>query len=421
MLIGRRRRGGETLLLRFLPALQKLVVLSAVFYSHRWRCKMKQTVVVMAAFLVLTITSNAGICAELSLVLGPEELVEANSVDIAVPGYSVPSYVDWNNDGLKDLIIGGNDGKVRVYLNVGTESNPQFSAYFHAQSNGADLVRTGPGCMGCFPRVVYWDGDARKDLLIGRVEGYVEIFLNIGTDESPTFDGGTLLQEGPLGSKTNINVAGRATSCIVDWNNDDKKDMAIGALDGRIHLFINEGTDTEPDFLVETFAQEDGSDLYVPSNRSSPHVCDLDNDDKKDLLTGNTNGQLIFYRNVGTDAAPTFSGYVLVESDGVPIDLPGTPRSRPFVCDWTGDNYLDVLIGALDGNVHLYQGLPFLGDFEPDGDVDFFDFAVLGSAWRSTPNDDNWNSACDISDPKDGVIDELDLAIFTENWLASIK
>lgn len=33
---------------------------------------------------------------------------------------------------------GGYTAKVRVYLNVGTESNPQFSKYFCAQSGGGD-------------------------------------------------------------------------------------------------------------------------------------------------------------------------------------------------------------------------------------------------------------------------------------------
>ena len=303
--------------------------------------------------------------------LGSEDFVQAGSADISVPGYSVPSYVDWNNDGKKDLIVGeggggGYAGYVRVYLNVGTSSEPQFSDYFYVQSNGSDLIYSSGcncGCMGLFPRVVYWDADAQKDLITGTPDGTVILFLNTGTDSDPTFDGGTLLQFGATGAKEDISVGLRATPTVVDWDNDGLKDLVIGALDGKIHLFINEGTDTLPDFLIETFAQENGSDLVVPPllpiwGRSSPVIMDLDGDGNKDLLTGNTDGQLLLYSNVGTDSDPLFSGYSLVESDGVPIDLAGTPRSRPFVCDWTCDGYLDVLIGAGDGKVHLYQGIP---------------------------------------------------------------
>ena len=69
---------------------------------------MKRIILVRATLLVLVMTSNAGICAELSLVLGPEELVEANGVDIVVPDYSVPSFVDWNNDNLNGCNVGRN-------------------------------------------------------------------------------------------------------------------------------------------------------------------------------------------------------------------------------------------------------------------------------------------------------------------------
>lgn len=58
-----------------------------------------------------------------------------------------------------------------------------------------------------------------------------------------------------------------------------------------------------------------------------------------------------------------------------------------------------------------------VGDLYDDGQVDFRDFAVLASAWLSSQGDDNWNPACDISQPSDNVINELDLAVFADNWL----
>ena len=206
--------------------------------------------------------------------------------------------------------------------------------------------------------MVYWDEDDMKDLLVGQADGKIKLFLNIGTDDVPTFDGGSFLQVGESGSKADIDVGYRATVSVVDWDNDDKKDLVVGASDSKIHLFLNEGTDSAPDFVSETFAQLGGFDLFVPSSRSSPVILDLDGDNNKDLLTGNMNGELLFYNNTGTDDAPSFTSYSSIEADGIPIDLPGIPRSRPFVCDWTEDGQWDVLIGASDGKVHLYQGFP---------------------------------------------------------------
>jgi len=294
--------------------------------------------------------------------LGAEELVQAGGSTIAVSGYSVPSFTFWNGDALPDLIVGeggsGFAGKVRVYLNDGLAGAPLFSSFSYVQSQGADLVCSAEGCLGCFPRVVYWDGDALKDLLVGHADGTIKVFRNVGSDEAPTFDGGTLLEVGLAGANVTIDVGYRATTSAVDWNNDAKKDLVAGDLDGKIHVFINEGTDGAPAFLADLVLADGGSDLEVLGGRSSPVILDLDGDGKKDLLSGNTDGQLLLYTNTGTDAAPSFSDYVFVEADGVPIGLPNWPRSRPFVCDWTGDGYLDVLIGAGDGNVHLFQGLP---------------------------------------------------------------
>jgi hypothetical protein len=80
---------------------------------------------------------------------GPEEFVQAGGSDLAVAGYSVPSFVHWDGDGLPDLIVGEGSGleagKVRVYLNGGTPTAPQFDSFTYAQSLGADLIRTGGG------------------------------------------------------------------------------------------------------------------------------------------------------------------------------------------------------------------------------------------------------------------------------------
>ena len=84
------------------------------------------------------------------LVLGPEAWVQAGGVDIGVPGYSAPSFVAWDGDTRRDLVVGEGggafpDGKVRVYRNVGTAAGPEFGAYSYVQSAGSDLIMPGSG------------------------------------------------------------------------------------------------------------------------------------------------------------------------------------------------------------------------------------------------------------------------------------
>jgi hypothetical protein len=88
----------------------------------------------IAAVLILgaVFFPAVGFCTVLNL--SSSGNVQSGGSDISVTGYSTPSYVDWNNDGKLDLLVGEGGGvysvgKVRVYLNVGTASNPEFSGY----------------------------------------------------------------------------------------------------------------------------------------------------------------------------------------------------------------------------------------------------------------------------------------------------
>jgi len=65
------------------------------------------------------------------------------------------------------------------------------------------------------------------------------------------------------------------------------------------------------------------------------------------------------------------------------------------------------------GRAHTYVK----GDFLCPNRVDFIDFSFLAGHWMEDAGSGNWNPACDISDPNDDVIDELDLAVFADNWL----
>ena len=373
----------------------------------------------------LLVQAMAAIPAAGLLNLGPEQLVQSDDVNIDVPGYSVPCYVDVTADGLADLIVGQGDyasaGMVRIYTNTGSVGAPAFSGFTYAQSSGSDLILAASGCLGCAPRAVDWNEDELVDLVIGLSgDGSVRLYLNIGTAASPTFDGGTTLTVGA--AKEDISVGYRAVPTIVDWNSDGKKDLVVGAYDGRIHLFINEGTNAAPMFLAHTYAQDGGVDLDVATSRSAPTVLDVTNDGRKDLLTGDTNGQLLLYANVGTDQAPTFSGFTQVTADGVPIDLPISPRSRPSACDWTGDGLTDVLIGAGDGLVRLYQGVWVPGDGNTDLLVDGADYTIWADGYLSEPVPPQSQGGWSVGNfNEDAVVNGADYTIWADNYSAPGK
>lgn len=64
---------------------------------------------------------------------------------------------------------------------------------------------------------------------------------------------------------------------------------------------------------------------------------------------------------------------------------------------------------------------PAAGDLEPDGDIDLGDLAILALAWECRLGDECWDPVCDVSEPKDGVIDYKDVAVLARNWLGQCR
>jgi hypothetical protein len=134
------------------------------------------------------------------------------------------------------------------------------------------------------------------------------------------------------------------------------------------------------------------------------------------------------------DANNVTASFWDVNTSGHPRSAGGTPKTTAemktkstftdsgwdFV-DETVNGPNDVWRMCVDDVNYPLLSCQFIGgDFTcPDG-VDFVDFAILGSAWLSNNIDPHWNPICDISEPKDNLIDELDLAVFCDNWLQGL-
>ena len=96
-------------------------------------------ILVCLAALVLTLVSSAGVGAqELAkpvLLKSGEELIDT---DI---GHAAPYIYDWNRDGLRDLLVGQfGEGKLRIYLNEGSEKRPRYGAFSWFKAGRVEVV-----------------------------------------------------------------------------------------------------------------------------------------------------------------------------------------------------------------------------------------------------------------------------------------
>ena len=63
----------------------------------------------------------------------------------------------------------------------------------------------------------------------------------------------------------------------------------------------------------------------------------------------------------------------------------------------------------------------FSADINLDGLVDVFDFVLFASVWQGNFDEANWIERCNLAEPKDVVIDVLDLRVFVSQWLSREK
>ncbi len=236
--------------------------------------------------------------------------------------------VEWA--GMHDLLLGDRDGYVWLFINVGNKESPRYDAGTKLKAGGKEIKVRGPS----YPYLVDWNEDGKVDLLVGNGGGYLHLFLNQG--------------DGNLGPGVMVKAAGkdvdtgsRASTCVTDWNEDGKKDLVIGNGSGEVFVYLNEGTNQQPAF-GKPLKLNNGR-LDVGSN-SSPEVADWDGDGKKDLVIGNSDGEILIYINRGTNREPQFDN----EGEKLPIKL--GPDAMPQVLS-KGRGWSDLVVADRNGEV----------------------------------------------------------------------
>ncbi len=320
--------------------------------------KVSIKIIGIAIVLFFPILFSSNLYADYQTSLVFQGYIQDGLSDLDISSYSVPFVYDWDSDGKKDLLVGqnnGSNGYVSFYENLGTNDSPAFngSTYIQACDGTCTLNVAGSGRQGSYQTVVDWNNDNKHDLLVGDGSGGVTIFLNTKNNSEPILDSGTTIFSG-----------GTYSAPIVDdWNGDGAKDLLIGHLDGKIQIYLNEGTDAAPSYSAFSYLQMGGTDFDIGST-SAPRIYDWNNDGYKDLLVGDSQGYISFLENTGTNNAPTFNSaknFVLFNGNPLKFDYANNPtadtRSRLFVTDWNEDGLDDIIVGGSNGKLELYTSV----------------------------------------------------------------
>jgi hypothetical protein len=261
-------------------------------------------------------------------------------------GFNIPRFADLDGDNDFEMFVsvfGGANSFVAdkeenfyYYLNTGSSTNPVFELQTKKFINSIDIGQN------TVPALADIDADGDLDLFLanqidlnapGQSNSRIYFFEN--TDFGNTF---------VLRNKNYLNFdkplfGSNYAPAFGDLDSDGDPDLLIGQWDGKIIFWRNNGTPSNAQFEL---VSENYLNIDVGSN-STPELVDIDGDLDLDLFIGEAAGNINFYENRGT---PQQADFVFVTDNFAGIQLGFQQYSHPAFINIDGDDDDDLFVGS---------------------------------------------------------------------------
>lgn len=309
---------------------------------------------------------NEGTPTDNQFVKQSEDFLVRDMIDLS--SATKPAVVDYNADGLWDLVIGTygafNDesiqfGQLYLYENIGTLTKPRYKLITDDYLNFRQF-----GEMNFYltPTFGDLDGDGDSDLLIGNISGKLIYYENIAGAGNP-FNFGQ-----PQFNYQDLDIGNHANPAMADVDNDGLMDLIIGEENGNNNpegtdkcshytFFRNIGSIGNPLFdknldsenNIACFGKVRLDDpLSDRKGYGSPQILEID--DELLLLSGSKFGEIKLYKNLRANMNDSF--------ELVAEDLGHTnsgDRTHPILWDLNADGLLELIVGNLRGGIQIYD------------------------------------------------------------------
>jgi hypothetical protein len=307
--------------------------------------------------------------------------------DVGVGLWAWPLPMDYNHDGLMDLVVAGS-GKpyngVYFFENTGV-TDPE---------SGLPLMKPGVrlGHAIDSPQVSHVDG---KPVVLTPNAIYPD-FAKTALDRPQKIAAPTpaeiLGSLDPNLTKSDIGGIRSSQWKLVDYDGDGRRDLIVGVdywgdyqwktsnrsgepafdaqgkwkfgpLRGYVYLLKNTGTNDAPAYAPPVQLQAGGAPVDV-YGRPSPSFGDFRGTGKLDLICGEFIDGFTYFENVGTRTAPRYAAGRPLAIGGVPLKM-DLCMIAPVACDFNGDGHLDLVVGQEDGRVALLENTGVVTDGMP--------------------------------------------------------
>lgn len=291
----------------------------------------------------------------------------------SIPGM-YPAFVDLNDDGMLDLVIGDLYGELHYYQNSGTKSQPAFTLI----NDTLGSIDVGNYAAPFFYDI---DKDGAMDMIMGNSMGTIQLYRNLGSKTNPIF--ASQPTEDSIG---HINVS----DFFYNYDNWDS---------------LGNPTDSTKHFDY--------------TGHSSPWIADLNKDGHEEIVVGSKGGKIFIFpfdKLHLHDSFPSITDYFIQPNNhsGGIVDLGG--KTTLALADLSGDGYLDILIGNSRG------GIEYLGsEYDGSDSATFIDPVLPSVDVNLFPNPSNGNINLRQDEPLNSdfqieVLDVLGRRLMRSTW-----
>ena len=241
---------------------------------------------------------------------------------------------DWNKDGRLDILLGSRSGEIFAFENRAKTGTNWYPVNFPALQKNKRKFST--------PVLTDIDGDGDLDIISGNQRGKLEWLLNRGTDKKPNW----IVHDVNI---SQIDVGSFSTPLLQDMDRDEDLDLLVGNSKGLIIYYENKGSKTAPHFVLRNTRI---SGIQMKAN-SAPTFWKWNEDEHPDLVVGGREGFLSLVSHLPPERSPALRGWTLEAEHWQNIKSIG--YSTPHFADFDGDNKTDLMLGDKQGNLLYWK------------------------------------------------------------------